>query len=79
MTDYVNEFLDGKMTLAEALAVTKEKTYISSGESPEARERYKEQLDELKTYATIRYMREHGYVFEKDSCKWVKEENDADR
>ena len=53
MTDYVNEYLDRKITLAEALAEVKEKTYISSGEGAEARKYYEEQLGELKTYAAV--------------------------
>lgn len=72
MTNYVNEYLDRKMTLAEALASAKEKTYISSGEGAEARQQYEEQLSELKTYAAIFYMKERGYTYQEG--KWLKKD-----
>lgn len=74
MTDYVNEYLDRKITLAEALAAVKEKTYISSGEGAEARKCYEEQLGELKTYVAVFYMKEHGYTCQEGTGKWLKKD-----
>lgn len=75
MTDFISEFHEGKMTLAEAFAGAWEKRYCAPIECAEEREYRAEQLEELRKCAAIRYMFAHGYKYvlhEDGSKSWRK-------
>lgn len=75
MTDFIAEFHEGKLTLAEAFARAWEKRYSAPIETTEEREHCAEQFEELRKCAAIRYMFAHGYKYvlhEDGSMSWKR-------